>query len=63
MLLLYRDLMDENKSVMNKYPELYSAAVSRFVAKAQPTMVTSVPRITYFAIRYVPSHYYRCYIY
>jgi hypothetical protein len=64
MLLLYRDcdLMDENISVMNKYPEVYSAAVSSFVAKAQPTMVTSVPRITYFAIRYhVPSHY-RCYI-
>ena len=56
--------MDENISVMNKYSELYLAAVSSLVDKAQPTMVTSVPRITNFAIRYhVPSHYYRCYIY
>ena len=56
--------MDENISAMNKYSELYVAAVSSLVDKAQPTMVTSVPRITYFAIRYhIPSHYYRCYIY
>ena len=39
-LLLYRDcdLMDENISVMNKYSELYSAAIWSLVYKAQQTV-------------------------
>jgi len=39
-LLLYRDcdLMDENVSVMNKYSELCSVAVSRFVCRAEQTV-------------------------
>ena len=39
-LFLYCDceLMDENISVMNKYSELYYAAVRRLVCKAQQTV-------------------------